>query len=128
MYRAAARSWRRRFAPRSRNPEMGSGTCWCGLRPRIHTASGPPTPRRGCLRTVAPTDRLIQRTPFGIQGGRIWARCIPHRRGLEFAQFLPAEHDRAEMLEAPVALVERTYLKVARGRRPEALYVWRHRK
>src|SRR5947208_9396152 len=107
---------------------MGSGTCWCVLRPRIHTASDPPTPPEDCLRTVAPAGRLIQRTLFGIQGGRIWARCIPHRRGLEFSQFLPAERDRAEMREAPVALVERKYLKVARGRLREALYVWRHRK
>src|SRR2546428_6990404 len=107
---------------------MDSDTYWCVLRPRIRTASGPSTRPEDFLRTAVPADRSARRTLFGIQGGRILARCTPRPRVPESARFLPTEHDRAETLAAPVVLVERRCSKAAPGRQPEVLFVWRHRR
>src|SRR5438477_2487540 len=107
---------------------MDSDTYWCAPPPRIRIASGPSTRPEDFLRTAAPGDRSARRTLFGIQGGRIAARCTRRPRGPESVRFLPTEPGPAERWEAPVVLVEKRCSKAAPGRRLEALFVLRHRK
>src|SRR5437660_12234724 len=100
---------------------MDPDTYWCVLRPRIRTASGQSTRPEDFLRTAVPADRSARRTLFGIQGGRIWARCTPRLRVPESGRFSPTGYDPAETREARVVLVERRCSKAAPGRQLEVL-------